>query len=253
MRQFVKQFNLFLEKQGEDNPELKYTPEYTILQNAERFLSMSARDVIVPRTQMVTLEKNKLVSDIIPILNDTNYTKIPIYEEKIDNIIGILEIKKLMQSFPQALTQPVYQFIKEAFFVSFSHPVIDLFFSFLQSETNIAIVVDEHGGVDGMITMQDLVAVFAGRKGHNGDFQDNAWYEVQPTGLYMDAQYSLEHFNKLYNLNLSEEGVETIGGYISHILGYIPKPAKELTIEGVNIVIKKANDRSIEYILAPKV
>ena len=210
---------------------------------------------MVPRTKMITIEKNASLSESVDLFIETGHSRIPVQDKKRDNIIGILYAKDMFKYFNSSKTIAVSKIMRKVHFASFSQPIHQLLASFKKVHVHVAIVVDEHGGVDGMITIEDVLETLVGNIPDEFDQNRNPSYEQVEDGMILiDAEFPLDAFNQLYNTNFHKEGIETIGGFICHRLAKIPEINEKFKLNDINFSVEEKSERSLIKLrlIAPK-
>lgn len=230
----------------------KKTEELALKKNLEEYFDTTIREVMIPRTQMVTVEKESPISKVIDLINQTGHSKIPVQDKRRDNIVGIIHSKDLFKYFNHSDDIKVPDIMREPFFASYSQPIHQLLSNFKKEHVHIAIVVDEYGGVDGMITLDDVLDELVGEVPDEFEQDNDPTYDfLKPNIIEMDADYPLDDFNKLYSTSFDKEGIETIGGYICHSIGKIPQEKESFEIDNITFSATQTNDRRLIKISLP--
>ena len=235
---------------SEDKP--KKSEELALSKNLEEYFDTTIREVMVPRTHMITVEKNSPISDVMNIITKSGHSKIPVQDKKRDNIVGIIHSKDLFKYFNTSKNLTVTDVMRKPFFASYSQPIHHLLSNFKKEHVHIAIVVDEHGGVDGLITLDDVLDELVGDVPDQFEMDNEPTYDfLEPNLIEMDADFPLDDFNKLYEKEFDKEGIETIGGYICHTIGKIPEEKETFEIEELAFLVKQRNERRLIKICLP--
>lgn len=230
------------------NDEQDMGNEMQILQNALDFGSVKARDCMVPRTEIVSVEAEDEIEDLRQKFIETGKSKIVVYRESIDNIIGYVHSFEMFKS-PKAILQillPV-PFVPEAI------PGKELLELFTDKSWSMAVVVDEYGGTAGIVTIEDVIEEIFGEIEDEHDTDD--WLEEKlEDGLYrFSARVDIDYLNQEYNLGLEiNDEYETLGGLIIHHLERIPEAGTRVEIDGINFEIEKVSAHRIEIVRVEK-
>ncbi len=218
--------------------------EIDLINNLEDYFNTTIREVMVPRTTMVTIDKNQPIKDAIKVIHQTGHSRIPVQDEVRDNIVGILYAIDLFAHFDSSADIVVSQVMRKPFFASYSQKIHRLLSNFKKDRIHLAIVIDEHGGVDGLVTIEDVIEELV------GDIPDEFYKDNEPSYEYidnglvtMDAKYSLDQFNDLYQTDFQKDGIETIGGYVCHKAGKIPEKGEQYELEGIIFTVVESNER----------
>ena len=218
-----------------------------LIGNLEKYFNVTTREVMIPRTLMITIEKDQTLKKAAELFQKTNFSRIPVQDQKRDNIVGVIYALDLFDYFDSLEEVPIHRIMREPYFVSYSLPIHDLLSKFRKVKSHLAIVVDEHGGVDGLITIDDVIEELVGEIPDENRESDEPDYEQVEDGLIiMDANMELDQFNNLYNSDFNKNGIETIGGFVCHSLGKIPSPGESFQIKEIQFTVVDSNERNIK-------
>lgn len=225
----------------------------TLLERIQDFFSSNAQDVMVPRTQMTSVPQNCSIKEALLAHHESGHSRIPVFDGRKDHIVGILHAIDL---FPlvtnNELEKEVREVMRKPLFVSYSQALHQILANFKQAHTHMALVVDEYGGVDGVVTLSDILEELVGDIPDEFDKELEPTYEEVEGGLIViDANYSLEDFNQLYHTDFKKEGTETIGGYAMHILGDIPSPGDRFKLGKLQAIVEESNERQLVKLTLP--
>lgn len=216
------------------------------------FDDKTAKDVMVPRREVFAIDIEELLEKILDEILETRHSRIPVYEEQIDNIIGILQVKDVMiearkKSFEEV---DIRALLKEAFFVPDGKSTDELFREMQKTKNRMAVLIDEYGGVSGILTVEDLVEEVMGEI---TDEHEEEVVELQKIGekeYLLDGSILIEELNEKLNLKLETENYDTLSGYLIEELGYIPKDSGqcELDADGVHFKILEVKEKRIRKV-----
>ncbi len=223
--------------------------EKQIINNLFDFGDSKAKDVMIPKIDMTVADVDSTYQQIIALFRDTQYTRIPIYQDNPDNVIGILNIKDLILA-PVEKAFSIKNVIREPFFTYEQKNTSDLFKEMQQSSHSIAIVLDEYGATTGMITTEDLLEEIVGdiRDEYDAD-EGNAFIKLSNNTYRTDASYKLDDINEAIGVALHSEDNDSIGGYIIEKLDRIPAKGERFTIDNIEFMIERASSTRIETII----
>lgn len=214
------------------------------------FGGLVVRQVMIPRTEMISVEADINLQEIIDLIVESTYTKFPVYDDDLDNIIGIVHVKDLLNAL--RMDEPgnwtARDFLREALFVPETISVNMLLRHFRDNRQHIAIVLDEYGGTAGLVTLEDLVEEILGEV---SDPFDVVTPEIQPQpdgSFLIDGRARLEEVNEHLGLTLSEPNYDTIAGYIMGKLGRVPRLYDEVKGPKVRMRVEKMDGMRIEEI-----
>jgi len=222
--------------------------EKDMIHSVFEFADTVAREVMVPRTDMKAVKDTTTLPEIVAMVNATGYSRFPVYQETLDNIIGILAVKDMLELLlgEDKNDISIANIVRPAFFIPESKKVVDLFRELKNQRQHMAIVVDEYGGTAGLVTIEDLLEEIV------GDIQDEHDPDLVDIKLLGENQalvsggMNLEDANEELNLDLPvKEYYETMGGFILDQLGRIPKTGEEITYDDTLIKVEKMQGNRI--------
>ncbi|CAN2042432.1 putative hemolysin [Candidatus Magnetomoraceae bacterium gMMP-15] len=221
---------------GEEIGEVE-EDECMMIHNIFRFSDLEASEIMTDRTQIFSINANKKLKDITPDIMKKGYSRIPVYEKKVDNMVGILYLKDVLQSILASKDDlSVKELARPAMFIPQTILIDDLLREFQKEKVHIALVVDEHGGISGLITIEDLIEEIVGDIYDETDKEQTMIKKIDKNKSIVKGETEIEIVNKVLSINLSEEGdYETISGFILAKLRHIPEIDEELKI-GNNII-----------------
>ncbi|HYC38149.1 MAG TPA: transporter associated domain-containing protein [Usitatibacter sp.] len=211
------------------------------------------RDVMIPRSQMDMLDVAESPEKFIPFVIETAHSRFPVYEDNRDNVIGILLAKDLLRFYAEE-EFAVREMLRPAVFVPESKRLNVLLKEFRSNRNHIAIVVDEYGGVSGLVTIEDVIEQIVGDIEDEYDFdetEDNIL--VDRSGRYrVKAVTEIADFNTHFGSAFSDEDHDTIGGLVTSRFGRLPKRGESISIDGYAFQVLRADSRKIHALLVDK-
>lgn len=218
--------------------------EIQIFQNALEFQKVKAREIMVPRTEIEAVEIHETVEGLTAVFVSTGYSKIMVYKNSLDDIIGYVNAFELFKK-PRTIKSillPV-EIVPESMMIS------DLLNLLTKKRKSIAIVVDEYGGTSGMITVEDIVEELFGEIEDEHDVQELLEEQIDVSEYQLSARLEVDYLNETYDLKIpKEEAYETLGGFIIYHTENIPHQNEELTIANYQIKILKVSSSKIDHI-----
>ena len=213
------------------------------------FADSEVREVMVPRIEMVALEKGATLADVQKLLNDSGHSRYPVYEEDIDNIKGMLYVKDLFQKIPLPDSQAdLTAFARPVYFVPESKKLDNLLADFRSQKIHIAIVVDEYGGTAGLITLEDLLELIVGDIQDEHNVEESDVVQVSASEFIVSANLSMEDLSDKLNLKLEEKDFETVGGYIYDLVGSLPRVGQKISVDDIDYVVEKVSGQRIDKV-----
>ena len=200
----------------------------------------SAKEIMTPRTSMFAVEGNKTLDDIWEEMIEAGFSRIPVYEETIDNIIGVLYTKDVLNYLKKHSTDTqVKELVREAYYVPETKSIIEILQEFKSKKVHIALVLDEYGGIGGILTIEDLLEEIVGEiRDEFDNEEEESIREIDDNRYEVDAMLDIETINKNLNINLPiSEDYESLGGLIMSELGKIPAIGDVVEFEDVKLIV----------------
>jgi magnesium and cobalt transporter len=220
----------------------------SMLQGVLDVSKMRARDIMVPRSQMATIDIEQPVSAFLPILLENNHSRYPVVNEDKDHVEGILLVKDLLQFAldPNQTDWHIREFLRPAVIIPESKRVDALLKEFRQKRYHMAIVVDEYGGVSGLVTIEDILEQIVGEiEDEHDDEEDNDIKKMASRVFQVSALTPLDEFNESFNTDFDEEDADTIGGIVLHAFGHMPERGESIQLGDLTFKVSKANSRRL--------
>jgi magnesium and cobalt transporter len=211
---------------------------------------MQVRDIMIPRSQMDVIDIQKPSGKFIPFVIETAHSRFPVIEDSINNVIGILLAKDLLKCNTDKEFE-IRDMLRPPNFVPESKRLNVLLKDFRTNRNHIAIVVDEYGGVSGMVTIEDVLEQIVGDIEDEYDYdetEDNI-IESQERKFRVKASTDITDFNGFFSTQYSDQEFTTIGGLIIHKFGYLPEKDDKISFDGFDITILRADSRKVYTIL----
>ena len=211
---------------------------------------MQVRDIMIPRSQMDVIDISHPPKKFIPFVIETAHSRFPVIEDDKNDVIGILLAKDLLKYYAGDDFE-IRDMLRPAVFIPESKRLNVLLKEFRGSRNHIAIVVDEYGGVSGMVTIEDVLEQIVGEIEDEFDFDETEDNIIQDkNGHYrVKASTEIEDFNEYFNVSFSNDEFSTIGGLIIQAFGHLPKRDEKITFQGFKITILRADSRKLYSVL----
>lgn len=207
--------------------------------------ALEAEDVLTPisMTQLINIEST--YEEIIEMIRQDPHECYPVYQDGIDNILGILYIRDLL--IHQNIPFDLHQILQHPLFISENKNIVDLFEELTQKKQHIAMVVDEHGSVRGVVTpndiLQELVEV------NESEETIQSFIVEKNSQYYVDARLPIEEFNKKFNIECICENCDSVGGFLIEQFGYVPQVEENFTIENIKITVTKMEGAKLQELM----
>ena len=197
--------------------------ERAYIDNVLDFSSATASDMMKPRTSVVALDVEATEEEIFDLLKDNRYSRIPVYEDSIDHIIGILYMKDVVRLLAQGEAIHLREILRDPYFIGESAVADRIFRELKARNLSIAVVVDEYAGTSGIITMEDILEELVGNIDDEYDLENSAVIFLE-SGVYLvDPELRIDEINDYFHMNLESEKSDSIGGFVIELLDRIPK------------------------------
>lgn len=210
---------------------------------------MRVRDIMIPRAQMITIDIDESVEQFLPVMLESAHSRFPVISEDKDHIEGILLAKDLLEyAFVPGKEFTLKDVLRQAVIVPESKRVDALLKEFRQERYHMAIVIDEYGGVSGLVTIEDILELIVGEIEDEHDAEESEFEDIKPLNTYtysVKALTSLEDFNQFFATKFDEEKADTIGGIVLKAFGHMPETDDEITINGINFKITNSDKRRL--------
>ncbi|MCI9039561.1 MAG: HlyC/CorC family transporter [Clostridia bacterium] len=235
--------------QGEEKGVIEET-EKEIINNVFALNDIVASEIMMHRTDMFAIEINENIYELLSEIDDYKYSRIPVYEESIDNIKGILYLKDILKLVSTRQEFKIADILKEAYFVPESKPIDEIFKELQTSKMQMAIVVDEYGGTAGLLTMEDILEELVGNIFDEYDEEEFEYKMLDENTYLMEGSISLYEVKKILEIDLPEGDYETLSGYLIEQLGRLPEEQEHPIIEDDKLTykIEHIEDRRIKWV-----
>lgn len=213
--------------------------------------SMQVRDIMIPRSHMVSVEVNADIDNIIPVIVDSAHSRFPVLNENRDEVVGILLAKDLLKPLYHGDSKQLNlkKLLRPATIVPESKRLDVLLNEFRVNHNHMAIVVDEYGGISGLVTIEDVLERIVGEIEDEHDIEEDANIVSNDNQAHtIKALTPIEEFNEYFNCTLSDEEFDTIGGLVIHSLGYLPQRGESVTIGNYRFKVLNSDNRRISLL-----
>lgn len=211
---------------------------------------LSAHSIMIPRTEMTSAQADATLGELIKLVTDCGHTRIPIYKENIDEIIGILHSKDLLKLFGKnADSKLPSEILRKPYFIPTTQNVSQLLKDLKAKKTHLAIVTDEYGGTAGIITIEDILEEIVGEIMDEHDEDKPLITALDDGTLSVDARLEVERLKEYLDIQLPQGDFESVGGLVIHLLGRIPRMNEKVIFNDIEIIVKKADQRKIEEVI----
>lgn len=232
--------------------------EKKLIESVLSFRDLIAREVMVPRVNVFSLPANTSIKDAASLLASEGYSRIPIYRNTVDEIIGVLMYKDVLNKFREftekgmdesILLAPIESIQKNVIYTPETKKIFNLLQEFRKKQVHLAIVVDEYGGTEGIVTIEDILEEIVGDISDEYDTEECQFTKESDGSWIIDARMSIFDVEELLEIDIPQEGdYETIGGYIFHCAGTIPSKGFTIHQDAFELEVLKSNERFVEQV-----
>lgn len=246
---------LSLVDKGQEKGVIQNTTK-TVIENIFDFDDTVVSEIMTHRTEMTAVEDVLPLNEIVKIAIESGYSRIPVYTEDIDNIVGVLYVKDLLKFVCESVPDDfkITDVTRKVIYVPKTKNCSRLFAEMTKNKVQMAIIVDEYGGTEGLITMEDLIEEILGNIQDEYDHEEDDIKQISDNKFTVDGSASVEDIEELTGINLNSTDCDTIAGYLLEHLERIPADDEHPVIEaeGIKFTIIKIEDRRIAKIVIEK-
>jgi CBS domain containing-hemolysin-like protein len=222
--------------------------ERRLLQSIVDFGDTLVREVMTPRPDIVAIREDATIGDLRALFREQEYSRFPVYRESLDNIAGFVFIKDLVVIGPSVTdASPIHSLVRPPVFVPETKRVPELLKQF-QSQTQIAIVVDEYGGTAGIVTIEDVLEEIVGEIRDEYDVESEPIVDEGGGQFVFNGKVSIDALAQRLHVEIEREGFETVGGYLMHNIGHVPAAGEKFEFDGLSVEVLDAERRRINRV-----
>jgi len=236
-------------RRAASNPsEMEYVERQTMIEGIGELRDKTVKEIMVPRVDVAFISRDITLDELYAIIAEEGYSRYPVYEQTIDNIVGILYVKDILRCNIQNEFD-LAALMRKPYFIPESKHLDDLLREFKLRKVHIAIAIDEYGGVSGIVSMEDILEVIVGDIQDEFDEDEGETIVAVDERTYLvDARASIEEVNEECHLRLSDEEFETIGGYVFELFGKIPQNDESIEDEQAIFTVMEIDGHKINRV-----
>lgn len=221
--------------------------EEQMLQGVFEFSETVAREVMTPRTDLVTISVEADLPEVLDIMAKTGFSRLPVIGETTDNILGVLVIKDILPYLSSSLSSGnkdfnIKRLMRECYFIPGTKPIDDLLREFKRRKLHIAVVLDEHGGVDGVVTLEDLIEEIVGDIFDESDIPERDIIVRENGDIIVDGGVLVDDLNSRFKLRIPEGDYDTVAGFVLTLLGRVPKQGDQIRLSREGVFVNNVLD-----------
>lgn len=213
------------------------------------FREVTANEVMTPTIDIISTEKKQSIRYLAKLIEKTRFSRIPIYEDRVDNIIGYVHYRDLLKN---NKIKKIDEVIKKPYFVPATKMIYELFMEMQKSETPIVFVVNEFGAVEGLITYEDIAEEIVGEIQTRDHPDEELIKKINDKKYILCGSLDIDFFQRKFGLSIEKKRFETVAGFITYKLGKIPKKGDQIEYEDYTFIVDAATDRSVESVILKK-
>ncbi|WP_224242101.1 hemolysin family protein [Hyalangium gracile] len=242
----LEELEKLLTAQAANNEVDKSAPQ--LIRSIFELSDKRCRDVMVPRTEVITVEMSTQPTEVLRLLAEENHSRIPVYRDDVDHIVGILHARDLIPLLQHPELIVLQDVIRPANFVPWMKPIGDLLREMQKKRIHMAMVVDEYGGFMGIVTLEDILREIVGDIGDEFEV-DEKQVEKQSDGSFLvDAALEVEQFTQTFGFELPEGDFDTLGGFLSSLAGHLPDVGERFTYGGLQFTVAAKEGARIDRV-----
>lgn len=232
----------------DDRHDLQEGQARKLLQSLVAFRETMVREVMTPRPDIVAIADDATISELLTLVREQQYSRIPVYKESLDNIVGLISIKDLILLDTADLTQPLTPLIRPAHFVPETKLVPELLTELQLKRIQAALVVDEYGGTAGLVTLEDLLEEIVGEIRDEYDTEVEPVVEESEGTFVFSGRTHVRELEERLRVDVEGDGYETVGGYLLSHVGRVPAVGESFEIDGLSLEVVEAERRRINRV-----
>jgi putative hemolysin len=229
--------------------------EAEMLGNVFRFGDRQVSEVMTPRMEMVAIEKGATLKEFLSVHAQHDYTRFPVYDEVPDNVVGIISAKDVLRAMAErgiSYNSPIADLIRKPLFVPETKRVAALFDEMRRSGERMAVVVDEYGGLDGLVTLKQLIEEVLGPVGEEGEGVEEEYEAIDENTFEVAGGMLIEEANEEMGINLPQGDFDTVAGFVLYVLGRIPEGGEQFDYGNLKIEVTQMKDLKVETVKITK-
>jgi magnesium and cobalt transporter len=220
-----------------------------MIQSILEFRDTVVREVMIPRTEMISIRSDATIEEILDLTIKHGHTRIPVYAENIDNIVGILNVKDLLKYWSKSISEKdILSNLRKPYYIPETKNTHHLLHELKQKKYHIAIVIDEYGGTSGLVTLEDLIEEIVGEIHDEHDMKKGDIVELNDGYILIDGRVEIEVIEDYLEIKFEEGKFETLGGFILNLIKRIPITGETIHVDNLEMIIESADERSIKKV-----
>ena len=249
---FKKFFDNNKNKKEEESFNDLDNDEKTMIQGIVELSETTVKEVMIPRIDVVFVSMDMPLEEILKKVIESSHSRFPVFEETIDNVVGILYAKDLLRIIVTKQNIEMEKIIKPPYFIPESKKINSLLHEFKRRKVHIAIAVDEYGGVSGIVSLEDIIEEIVGDIQDEFDEEEEDIIKIDDNTFFCDTRAYIEDINEQLGLDLSNDDYDTLGGFVFDLFGKIPVKNEKVTHNGITFIVQNMEGNKIKTIKIEK-
>jgi CBS domain containing-hemolysin-like protein len=214
------------------------------------FRDTMAGEIMTPAVEIEAAEESTSVADLVDLFIEKGFTRVPVYRDTLDRIVGILHVKNLLKIFkPDSRDIPLSELLNPPYFIDEKKLIVDLLVEFQKRKVHMALVTDEFGSVRGLVTIEDVLEEIVGEIDDEYDVDDHdEIQEVDQETILVQARVDIEEVEERFGVEMPEGPYESVGGLVVHVLGRLAVPGDQVDVGGLRFLVQTASRRHIKVV-----
>jgi magnesium and cobalt transporter len=220
-----------------------------MIQSILEFRDTVVREVMIPRTEMIAIRSDATIEEILELTIKYGHTRMPVYADNVDNILGILNVKDLLKFWSKPMTETdILSTLRRPYYIPETKNTHHLLHELKEKKYHLAIVIDEYGGTSGLVTLEDLIEEIVGEIHDEHDAKKGSIVELNDGSTLIDGRVEIEVIEDYLGVEFQEGKFETLGGFILNLLKRIPVTGEVIHVDNLEIIIESADERSVKKV-----
>jgi CBS domain containing-hemolysin-like protein len=221
--------------------------ESELVRNALDFDEITLAEILIPRVKVIAIEINTELSDVKELFFNEGYSRLPVYEETIDNIIGYISLKDFVKHIEKDEIFNLHSILKKILRFSEFTTISEALTKMQEDKTHISVVIDQHSGTKGIVTLEDIIEELVGDVYDENDELILKFVQLDASTFEVSGEYEIEEFSEKFSLNIETES-NTVAGWIMEIFGYLPEQDEKIVFNNMDITVLDVQSRQIKAI-----
>lgn len=228
---------------------LMETEKTEMLQNIFELGTTPVRETMIPAGDIISVEMSAPLNEVLSIFSKHQFTRLPVYQDKPDNMIGMVHLKDVFLQLMQKIEKPLSELVRPIMFVPESVKVNQLLKEFREQHMHIAIVINEYGSITGLVTLEDLLEEIVGDISDEYESTEEKIVELKQGGWLADASVALDELSEILNIEFETEDAITLGGFLTEMLQHLPKKGERVEYKSFCFQVQKASPTRVQQVL----